>query len=528
MTLSDIAMVHRVSWRSVSLRSVSSRIFLALLVAGAAAIATAQERPHRQPAQPSEQRPAEQRSGEARDGVLRLLPPDSVTEHAIAVAGRTLAYVATAGTLALFDQTGERSAAIYYTAYVAKNTTAEPSRPITFAFNGGPGAASAFLTLGLVGPRIAEFPANDAAATRLVDNPHTWLAFTDLVMIDPVGTGWSRPAKPDGGGAFYGVRSDAQALAKTIMLYLAKNGRSTSPKYLLGESYGGFRAAKVARALQQEQGTAVSGIVMVSPLIEGGLIFGGSRFALGAALQLPSLAASELERKGAFSREAQAEAERFAMNEYLTTLAGPRPEGDAARKFYARVAELTGLPEEIVARSRGFIRDAYVKHLRAAEGKIVSRYDATFAVPDPFPEQQTARGPDPLLDGLTRAYGSAYATHARDELGFKTEMTYILLASDISGKWDWEGGGRGSASAGDDVRELLALIPSFRLLIAHGYSDMVTPYAASRYVLDHLPPIGDPSRAQLRLYRGGHMFYIDAQSRKGFSADAAAFYQAAQ
>jgi len=181
-----------------------------------------------------------------------------------------------------------------------------------------------------------------------------------------------------------------------------------------------------------------------------------------------------------------------------------------------------------VARSRGFIRDAYVKHLRAAEGKIVSRYDATFAVPDPFPEQPTARGPDPLLDGLTRGYGGAFATHARDELGFKTEMTYILLASDISGKWDWEGGGRGAASASDDLRELLALIPSFRLLIAHGYSDMVTPYAASRYVLDHLPPIGDPSRTQLRLYRGGHMFYIDAQSRQGFSADAATFYRAGQ
>ena len=245
------------------------------------------------------------------------------------------------------------------------------------------------------------------------------------------------------------------------------------------------------------------------------MIFGGSRFALGAALQLPSLAATELERKGTFSKEALAEAERFALTEYLTTLAGPRPKGEAARDFYARVAQISGLPEDVVTRSRGFIRDAYVKHLRSAEGKIVSRYDATFAVADPFPEQETARGPDPLLDGLTRAYGGAFAAYARDELGFKTEMTYILLASDVSGKWDWgEHSGRGTASVSDDVRELLALVPSFRLLIAHGYSDMVTPYAVSRYVLDHLPPIGDPSRTQLRLYRGGHMFYIDAELRK--------------
>jgi carboxypeptidase C (cathepsin A) len=521
-------------------RLCSWRALLALLIAGTATLASAQERPRRppQPAQQSEQRPseahqgeqpqAEQRAADARGGVLRLLPADSVTEHSLDIPGGKLAYTATAGTLTLFDQTGERAAAIYYTAYVARGAEGA-NRPVTFAFNGGPGAASAYLNLGLVGPRILDFAGNDPAAARLQDNPNTWLAFTDLVLIDPVGTGWSRPAKSDGGGAFYGVRQDAQALAKAIALYLAKDGRVDAPKYILGESYGGFRAAKVAQTLQREQGITVSGIIMVSPLIEGGLIFGGSRFALGAALQLPSLAAAELERKGTFSKEALAEAERFALTEYLSTLAGPRPTGDAARNFYARVAQMTGLPEDTVARSRGFIRDAYVKHLRSNEGKIVSRYDATFAVPDPFPEQETARGPDPLLDGLTRAYGGAYAAYARDELGFKTEMTYILLASDISGKWEWgDGSGRGSASASDDLRELLSIVPSFRLLVAHGYSDMVTPYAVSRYVLDHLPPTEDPSRAQLRLYRGGHMFYIDAESRRAFSADAKAFYQSTQ
>ena len=510
----------------------SWRLLLALLLAGTATLASAQERPRRAPAPQTEQhaetRQAEQRPAEARESVLRLLPADAVTEHTIDIPGGKLAYTATAGTLSLFDQSGERLAAIYYTAYVANNAEAA-NRPVTFAFNGGPGAASAYLNLGLVGPRILEFPGNDAATARLQDNPQTWLGFTDLVLIDPVGTGWSRPAKADNGSAFYGVRQDAQTLAKTIALYLGKNGRGNSPKYLLGESYGGFRAAKVAQALQRDQGIMVSGIVMVSPLIEGGLIFGGSRFALGAALQLPSLAAAELERKGTFSKEAQAEAERFAFTEYLTALAGPRPSGDAARNFYQRVAQITGLPEDIVTKSRGFIRDAYVKHLRSSEGKIVSRYDATFAVADPFPEQETARGPDPLLDGLTRAYGGAFANYARDELGFKSEMTYILLSPDISGKWDWgEGSGRGSASVSDDVRELLSLIPSFRLLVAHGYSDMVTPYAVSRYVLDHLPPIGDPSRTQLGLYRGGHMFYIDPESRKAFTADAKRFYQSSQ
>jgi len=505
------------------------RVLLAFLIAAAATLASAQERPRRPPQQQNEQHATEPRQGEqARDGVLRLLPADSVTEHSVAIPGGTLTYTATAGTFSLFDQSGERSAAVYYTAYVVKNAEAV-NRPVTFAFNGGPGAASAYLNLGLVGPRILEFPGNDPAAARMRDNPATWLAFTDLVMIDPVGSGWSRPAKADDGKAFYGVRQDAQAVAKVIALYLAKNGRSNSPKYLLGESYGGYRAAKVAQLLQREQGIMMSGVIMVSPVIEGSLTFGTSRSALSAALQLPSLAAAELERKGAFSKEAQAEAERFALTDYLTTLAGPAPQGDAASTFYGRVAKITGLPEDVVARARGFIRDAYVKHLRSAEGKIVSHYDVTFAVPDPFPEQESARGGDPVLDSLTRAYGAAYVAYARDDLGFKTEMSYILLANDIAGKWDWgEGAGRGSASASDDLRELLAFIPSFRLLVAHGYADMVTPYAVSRYVLDHLPPMGDPSRTQLLLYRGGHMFYTDADSHRAFSADAKAFYQSTQ
>jgi len=457
-------------------------------------------------------------------GVLSLLPSDSVTEHSIDTPQGKLTYTATAGTLSLFDQSGERSAAVFYTAYVAKSNAER--RPLTFVFNGGPGAASAFLNLGLVGPRIAEFgmAGHDGADVRLIDNPDTWLAFTDLVLIDPVGTGWSRAAKPDGANAFWGVRRDSESMAKVIALYVAKNGRASSPKYILGESYGGFRAAKVADDLQSGQGIAVTGILMVSPMLEGAFQFGGDRFALGAALQLPSLVATELERTGTFSKEALAQAEHFALTDYLTTLAGPTPRGDAAKAFYARVAQMTGLPEDVVARARGFIRDAYVKNLRGHEHKIVSHYDATFAADDPHPETSYPRGPDPLLDGVVRAYGGAFVGYARDELGFKTEITYHLLASDISGKWDWHDGGRAPPSVADDLRELFALTPSFRLMIAHGYSDMATPYAVSRYVLEHMPASVEEERAELKLYRGGHMFYIDPQSRKAFTTDARTMY----
>jgi len=492
-------------------------------------LATAQDAPPRD----SEHKQASETS--SGPGVLALLPADAVTQHTLDLGDRKLAYTATAGTLNLFDQSGKRSAAVFYTSYVAKDgdkdQTSDPSkgraanRPLTFVFNGGPGAASAFLHLGLVGPKILDFgpTERDGANARLIDNPQSWLAFTDLVLIDPIGTGWSRTAKADDAKNFYGVKQDAQSIAKSIALYLAHSGRAASSIYLLGESYGGLRAAKVAGALSDEQGVVVSGIVMLSPLIDGPLTFGANRYALGAALQLPSLAAAELERRNAFSVKDVRAAEQFALTDYLTTLAGPPPSGAAAQTFYSRVAEMTGLPVDVIKKSRGFVRDAYVKHLRGSDGAIVSRYDVTLAAPDPYPESDAAHGDDPVLDGFVRAYGGAFVNYARNDLGFKTEMTYALLADGVNGKWDWGKGGRAQASASDDIRQLLATEPSFRLMIAHGYSDLVTPYASNKYVVDHLPD-SLAGRVTFKVYRGGHMLYTRAASRAAFTADAKAFY----
>jgi carboxypeptidase C (cathepsin A) len=507
------------------------RFALAVFAAGAIAAASAQQQQQQQQHHTNQNAPAsterhDSSSSDNSSGILRLLPADSVTEHAIDTGHGTLAYTATAGTLAFYDQSGEKSAAVFYTAYVAKDAGA--NRPLTFVFNGGPGAASAFLQLGLAGPRILDLGpgGRDAAHAALRDNPDTWLRFTDLVFVDPIGTGWSRATKSDDTKRYWGVRSDADSMAKAIALYVDHNNRSASPKYLFGESYGGFRAVKTARALQRDQGLAIAGIVMLSPLLEGWLTFGDDNDALRAALALPSLAAAELERKNAFSTEALAAADKYAMTDYLATLAGPLPRGEAARAFYQRVSQVSGMPLDTVTRMQGFISDTYVKSLRAADGKIVSAYDATFAVDDPFPEVRSSRGSDPILDGITRAYGGAMADYARNELGFKTEMTYTLLASDIARQWDWPGS-RVQADSEADLRVLLAYDPSFHVLIAHGYSDMVTPYAMTRYVLDHMPEIGAPGRVKLKLYRGGHMIYLDPQSRRAFSNDAAAFFRAA-
>lgn len=502
------------------------------------AFAQDQPKPADHPGRPADQssKPGEQSAKPAsegrpsRNGVLGMLPADVVTNHEVDAASGKIVYTATAGTLPIIDQSGEHKASIFYTAYVARNTDAA-NRPITFVFNGGPGAASVYLHLGLAGPKVLDFGPNgrDGASARLRDNAETWLAFTDLVMIDPVGTGWSRAAKADD-TSFWGVRSDAQVMAKVIALWLARNGRLDSPKYLLGESYGGFRSMKVAEVLQHDQGIVISGVVMVSPLIEGGYVFGGSdRYSLGCALQLPSIVAAELERNRTFTPQALADAERFALSDYLSTLAGPAPKGDAAQAFYGRVARLTGLPADLVARSRGCVRNAYLKHRREREGEILSIYDATFGSPDPFPESENRRGPDPVLDGFTRALGGAFVGYARDQLGFKTDITYSVLNGEVNNKWEWERGSRGSPpSITDDIREYLSLNRSFRLLVAHGYADLVTPYGVTRYVLDHLPDLGEAERVQLKVYHGGHMFYFAESARATFTKDVKAFYQPIQ
>jgi carboxypeptidase C (cathepsin A) len=501
-----------------------------LLMAVMAAVATTRiESAHGQPSSPVTEHPAipfVERDRVFDKGALRLLPPNAITRGSINTDSGPIAYTATAGTLPLHDQSGERTAAIFYVSYVA-NQAAGTKRPVTFVFNGGPGAASAYLHLGLAGPRLAEFSAGRQGQPRLHDNPQTWLQFTDLVMVDPVGSGFSQSARADGGNSFWGVTRDAEALAKFIAQWIADNKRADSPQFIVGASYGGFRAAKIASLLRRDHGIALAGIVMVSPLMEGAFTFGGTRFALGAAMQIPSLAAAQLERTGSFTQERLAEAERFALGEYLTTLASAPPRGDAAQTFYARVAEITGMPIEIVTRTRGFIRDHYIKNLRATEKLIVSRYDATFAVPDPYPENPTPQGRDPLLTTMTQAFSGAMSVYVREELGYKTDLPYVLLSNDANRRWDWgQNSSRDAASVDDDLRRLLLLDPAFRLLVVHGYTDMVTPYAVSRYVLDHLPDFPNPARVQLKLYGGGHMFYVKDESRRRLTTDAKSFYAA--
>ncbi len=296
---------------------------------------------------------------DAGSGLLALLPAPAETRHSLRLGDTTLDYRATAGTLPLRDGEGERMAEIFHVAFTAE--PAAPNRPITFLFNGGPGAASAFLMLGGVGPRMVAF-AEDGGflppPSRLVDNPDSWLAFTDLVFVDPVGTGYSRAAG-DGEEVerrYYGVRQDASAMAAFIRLYLARAGRTLSPVYLAGESYGGFRAAILSRSLQEDSGVAVSGIVLISPVLEFSLLRDDAHALLPWIVSLPSLAATHLTRQGLAADQLAprlGEVEHWATHDYLVALAaGPDRLPDAVLD---RLAEFTGLPADLVRRSHGQI-----------------------------------------------------------------------------------------------------------------------------------------------------------------------------
>jgi carboxypeptidase C (cathepsin A) len=490
-------------------------LLLAALLAGAAPFARAEDPP---PAKPAEEKSAKPDRTEL-TGVLALLPDDQVTRHSLTLAGQSLSYTATAGTLALRDDKGARTASVFYTAYTMP--AADPkTRAVSFFFNGGPGAASAFLHLGAAGPVVLQFPAieTDGVDAKLVDNPDTWLPFSDLVFIDAVGTGWSRPAKPEAAAEeFWGVRQDAAACAKTVALWLAKNGRTASPKYLVGESYGGLRAIKTARDLQNAQGVLVNGIVMISPLIEWPFLEDTDDNPVADALHLPSFIAAAAERRHNFEPQLMDAFYSYALSEYLTTIVGPPLDGDAAKTFYAKLADLTDLPAPVIARHRGRL-DPGARDIRTDDGKLRSVYDFTIATSDPYPE---GGGPflDPLLHGYARAYGSAMTGYAAESLGFRTELTYELLADDVSKKWDQHNDGSGAL---DDLRQLLALDPTLHVLVAHGWFDVLTPFGVSRFLVDHLP-VGR-ERVSLKTYPGGHMLYIRPASRAAFAKDVNALF----
>jgi carboxypeptidase C (cathepsin A) len=454
----------------------------------------------------------------------RRLPEDSTTRQTITVNGRTLAFSATAGSLRLFNEKGDPQADIAYTAYQLDGTDPR-SRPVTFFFNGGPGASSAYLQLGCAGPwrlSIEGDAAVSSAPADLKPNAETWLDFTDLVFIDPVGTGFSRfvATDEDVRRHFFSVEGDADALAVVIRRYLEKTDRLLSPKFVVGESYGGIRGPKIVHELQTQQGVGVKGLILISPLLDF-REFGGSSL-LQYAISLPSMAAVARETKHPVTRADMADVETYARGDFLADLVKGEADREATIRLADRVSALTGIDQAVTRRLAGRLDvSEFRREFDRRDGKVTGRYDGSVLGFDPDPDSSGAHFGDPSGDPLIAPLTSAAVDLTLRTLNWRPDGTYHLLNAAVERGWDF-GRGINPAQSVSQLRQILALDPKLKLLVGHGLFDLATPYFGSKIWLDQLPAYASPDRVKLMVYPGGHMFYSREGSRQAFRTEAEA------
>ncbi|MBE2215329.1 MAG: peptidase S10 [Opitutaceae bacterium] len=502
---------------------------------------------HTTPAKETPAKPAEYR------------PPEGAQVYGAwqAPGGASLPYVSRAEWFLLREKE-KPVAEIFSVAYVAEETA---GRPVTFVFNGGPGAASAYLHVGALGTRRVAFAADGNVLpppTRLTDNAESWLGFTDLVFVDPVGTGFSRvieegagdgakdkpgagadPAKKRDPKAFFGLKRDLQSLGEFMSRWLSRHDRWDSPVFIAGESYGGFRVAKLSRLLHEGFGIGLNGAILISPALEFALLDSSDYDVLPWVDRFPTMAAaaafhgrSRAFKAGTPVARVLAAAETFATTDLATFLA----QGDAMPKarrarVLDRAAALLGLPPERVARAAGRV-DLYsfVRELLRDEGRVCGLYDATITARDPFPDRDSYAGPDATLSGIERVFTSGINKRLRGEIGVKSEREYHLISYEVNKAWkiDFERHALDSQiGATDDLRYGLSLNPHMKVFLTHGLYDLVTPYYASNRIanLMKLDP-ATAARLTVRHFGGGHMFYAWERSRAEFRDAMAKFFTA--
>ena len=471
----------------------------------------------------------------------------SVSRHSVRVNGKSLTYTATAGTMAQKDESGATKADMFFVSYALDQEThlagplagrdrpAPTTRPVTFVFNGGPGAASVWLHLGTAGPKRISLGEDIPSAPpfELVENEATWLDATDLVFIDPVGTGYSRPAQGEKGEQFYGVQEDIRSVGAFIRVWITRNGRWPSPKFLAGESYGTTRAAGLSEYLLEKQGISLNGIILISAVLNFQTIIPGNGNDLPYALYLPSYTAAALHHKRLgddFQRDPEAtmrEVEQFSLTEYQAALAKGDSLGDEQRKELAeRLARYTGLSAEWIDRANLRIDPTrFRKQLLAEQKKLIGRFDARIEGFDADPANDNADY-DPSLSLFLPLYTATLSHYVRTELDFESDLPYDVLTERVH-PWNFGQQGRGGGGflyVADTLRDTMLKNPQLRLLVAAGKLDLATPYLAGDYTIDHL---GLPPELRKQVtrtyYPAGHMMYHDADSRRKLHEDLAGF-----
>ena len=444
------------------------------------------------------------------------LPADKSTAQTITVNGKTLHYTATVGTIMLKSRDDKPTGVVMYTAYTVDG--GREHRPVTFALNGGPGASSVYLNLGAFGPKHIAF-ANEGDSpsdpATLMDNPGTWLDFTDLVFIDPIGTGFSRTLvdEAETKKLFFGATPDIEYLSLVVYKWLVKNDRLLDKKYLVGESYGGYRGPRMTHYLQSQLGVAMNGLVLVSPYLNPQ--FGdGNLSPIPWMITLPSITAAHLEATGKLTPQAMQDVISYTRGDYASALLKGRSDAAATQAMIARVTQMTGLDPTFVKYSGGRLETgAYLREVHRSQGLIGSVYDSNVTAPDPFPYASQQQSNDPILESIIAPTTSAMVDFITHTVGWKTDDRYYALSGDVNRQWDRQTDLRLGAVA--DLRQAVAADPKLQVLIVHGWNDLSCAFMGSVLSVDQMPVMGDPGRVQVREFPGGHMFYTRPANQAG-------------
>lgn len=457
------------------------------------------------------------------------------SEQTIVIDGEKIEYTVTAGMLPIRNETGsEVEAGIFFVAYVKKSDT---PRALMFSFNGGPGSSSVWLHLGAVGPKRVEMLEDGGlppAPYKLVDNEHTWFSETDLVFIDPVGTGYSRPKDKETGKKFWGIKGDIESVGEFIRLYLTRYDRWASPLFLVGESYGTTRASGLAGHLI-EKGIAFNGILLVSSILN----FLTARWFKGNDLPnilfLPTYAATAWyhgkvdKKKHGDQQKFLREVEEFTMGAYSAALAkGDNLAAKDRKSIVDKLVEYTGLSAKYVEQTNLRIEIfGFCKELLRDEERTVGRLDSRFKGIDP---RLIAERPefDPSMTAIRPPYTAMLHDYLGRVLGYRTDAPYNIMGGGVWEQWDWGSAAEGTPDVSESLRKAFARNSHMKLFIASGYYDLATPYFATKHTIAHMGL--DPTvKANITTaeYPAGHMMYIDTACLRQLKADVAAFLKKA-
>jgi len=488
-------------------------------------------------AQPNQVMPDNKKGENAEKPIPEL--QESITQHSVKIDGKTINYTATAATLNIKNANDEVIAQFGYVAYTRDGVQDLGSRPVTFAYNGGPGSSSIWLHMGAIGPKrvVVNDPDFNETGFTLVENEYSILDVTDIVMIDPVGTGITRAVGKGENKDFWGVEGDISSISNFINAYISKNDRWSSPKFLLGESYGTFRSAGLAPYLLNNYGIALDGIVLVSSVLDLRTITFNGGDDISYPLFLPTYAASawyhnKISPKPDNLEAFLDEARDFALGEYNTALMkGDNLSASEKAAVINKMVKFTGLDKDYIEKAnlRVNVRSFFVKLLED-ERKTLGRYDSRYlgSTLDPL---STGAMYDPQSEAISPAYQMAFMSYYHNELKFGQDKKYNFSAYSSEGfNWKWERGRRGFLGGGggnstvDDLKQAMVQNPSMKVMVENGYYDLATPFLGTEYTFSHLNlPEDVQDHVTLNYYKAGHMFYTNVEELAKFKKDVANF-----